>query len=601
MIKVSDYLINRLHNIHGVDDIFMISGGGAMHLNNSIGRCEGLNYICNHHEQACAIAAEGYARVSGKLGVCLVTTGPGGTNAITGVLGSWLDSIPVLYISGQVKLEVQKNGQLRQLGDQEADIIAMVKPITKYAVMIDDPKQVCYHLEKAIYLATSGRPGPVWLDIPLDIQGAFVAEEEFVEFKAQEEFPEIVKDFSKQVRQVLERIKSSRRPVLLAGNGIRLAGAQKDFLDLAGELKIPVLTSMAGFDLIPSDHKYYFGRLGSVGQRAANFIVQNSDMFMGLATRMNLRVVTFNWKTFAREAFKIMIDIDPAELTKKTVSPDLAITADVKKFIAELRRQTKDSPLEEKSEWLNYCRNIKAKYPAVLPEQWQETTFVHSHVFVEKLSEMLPAESAVIMGNGLACEAPYHAFKAKDGQRLIMNSGCAAMGYDLPASIGACFARGKNTVICLTGDGSIMLNLQELQTIIYHKLPIKIFLFENGGYLSMRRTQDSLFKGLHVGSDYNSGVNCPNFIKIAKAFGLASYEIHTHAEMETIIQEVLADPGPVLCVVHMDPEEKLIPKLASKLNQDGSMVSPPLEDMFPFLDREEFKNNMIISPMKESL
>jgi acetolactate synthase I/II/III large subunit len=601
MVKVSDYIFNRLSKDFGVRHVFLISGGGNMHLLDSVGRNSEINYISTHHEQAAAIAAECYARLFGKFGVCLVTTGPGATNAITGVLGAWLDSIPVLYISGQVKREVQKSGQLRQLGDQEADIVAMVKPITKYAVMVTNPKDVRYHLEKAVHLAISGRPGPVWLDIPLDIQGALVEEQELAEFNVQEEMPEIKKDFAKQAKEVLEKIRGSKRPVLLAGNGIRLAGAQKEFLALAEELKIPVLTSMAGVDLIPSDHEYYFGRLGSVGQRATNFIVQNSDVFFSLGARMNLRVVTFNWKTFAREAFKIMVDIDLEELNKKTVSPDLAIVADAKEFILELGRQLKNHPLEKKPEWLKYCRAMKEKYPVITPDQRQGSVYIHSHVFVEKLSEMLPNESVVVMGDGLACEAPYHAFKIKDGQRLILNSGCAAMGYDLPASIGACFAHGNKPVICLTGDGSIMLNLQELQTIAHHKLPIKIFLFENGGYLSIRRTQDNLFKGFHVGSDSDSGVSCPDFIKIAKAFGLSSYEMHTHAEMEPVIKEVLAGPGPALCVVHMDPEEKLIPKLASKLNPDGSMVSPPLEDMFPFLEREEFKNNMIIKPLKESL
>lgn len=600
-VKVSDFVFKFLADWYGVRHVFLISGGGNMHLVDSAGRNQKIKYIPTHHEQAAAFAAEAYARLSPEgLGVCLVTTGPGASNAVTGALAAWLDSIPVLFLSGQIKREAQVGKtKLRQLGDQEGPTVDLAKPVTKYAVMVEEPLDIRYHLEKAVHIARSGRPGPVWLDIPLDIQGALVEEEKLRSFdpaELSEGGP--AADLSQILGQVLEKIKTAKRPMFLAGSGIRHGKAAAEFSQVVEKLQIPVLSSFAGFDLIPSNHPLYFGRMGSVGQRAANFIIQNCDLLLAVGCRMNLRVVTFTWNAFARAAYKIIVDIDEAELAKKTIKPDLPVCASAKDFLTGLAARV-ETGLARREEWLQYCQNIIARYPPVLPEQREVKDYVHSHYFVEMLSQALPEGAVVVMGDGLACEAPYHAARVKSDQRWILNSGCAAMGYDLPAAVGACFASQRKPVVCIAGDGSSMLNLQELQTIFHHQLPVKIFIFENQGYLSIRRTQDAYFKGLHVGSDPSSGVSCPDFLKIGQAFGIKTLEIRTNAQVPDRIKEALSSPGPILSVVRINPKEELIPKLSSRLLPDGRMVTAALEDMYPFLDREELKNNMIIPLYEE--
>lgn len=595
-VRVADFLIRRLVEQYDVKDIFLITGGGAMHLNDAIGRNQHIRYVCCHHEQACAMAADVYARVKGSIAVCQVTTGPGSTNTLTGVLGAWLDSIPVLFISGQVRREVIATGTLRQLGDQEADVISIVQPITKYAALVDDPKDVQYHLDRAISIAKSGRPGPVWLDIPLDVQGALIDPEQ----RRQWESPAQVRLLSEQeeiIAEIAARLRSAKRPVLFAGHGIRLAGAANDLLDIADRLRVPVVTSLLGCDLIPSDHTYAFGRVGSIGQRSTNFIVQNSDFLLAVGTRLNLRMVTFRYQAFARAAFKVIVDIDSAELSKKTVNPNIALALDAKVFLRTLGELIPES-LEERPSWMEYCRRMRARYPNVPQEQ--NPAYIHSHVFVDRLSDCLPEGTIVVTGDGLASEATYHAFRVKRGQRVILNSGCAAMGFDLPAAVGAATAMRGAPIICLAGDGSIMLNLQELQTIRHNRFPVKIFLFENNGYLSIRRTQETYFGSNYVGSGPSSGVSAPNFVAVATAFGLSCFEAHSNADIDQIIADVLQVEGPAMGILHLDPSEPLIPKLVSRRLPDGTMVSPPLEDMWPFLDREEFMENMLIPPVKES-
>ena len=596
MIRVADFLIRRLSREYGLKDIFLITGGGAMHLNDAIGRNEDIRYICCHHEQACAMAADVYARVKGSIAVCQVTTGPGATNTLTGVLGAWLDSIPVLIISGQVRREVMATGALRQLGDQEADVISIVRPITKYAVLIDDPQDVQYHLDRAIYIARSGRPGPVWLDIPLDVQGAMVDPERLRAWEAPSAtaLPDAQRT---AIADVAMRLRSAERPVLFVGHGVRLAAATAELLELAERLRIPVVTSLLGLDLIPSDHPYAFGRVGSIGQRSTNFILQNSDFLLTVGTRLNLRMVTFRWQAFARAAYKVMVDIDAAELAKQTVAPDVALQLDAKIFLQTLGAMIPE-PLDERGPWLSYCRRLRAKYPNV-PQQ-QNPDYVNSHAFVDRLSDFLAEGAVVVMGDGLASEAAYQAFRVKRGQRLILNSGCAAMGFDLPAAVGAATAMGGAPIVCLAGDGSIMLNLKELQTIKHHSFPVKIFLFENNGYLSIRRTQETYFASKYVGSGPSSGVTVPNFAAVAAAFGLPCFSAHSNGEIDRVITQMLDVEGPALAILHMDPSQPLIPKLVSRRLPDGTMVSPPLEDMWPFLDREEFMANMLIPPVKES-
>ncbi|MEN6320670.1 MAG: thiamine pyrophosphate-binding protein [Syntrophaceae bacterium] len=596
MIKVSDYIAQYLAN-NGVRHVFMLTGGGAMHLNDSFGKEKRIQYICNHHEQACAIAAEGYARVNGHIGVACVTTGPGGTNAITGVLGQWLDSIPALYISGQVRYETTAASTglpLRQLGDQEADIISIVKPITKYAVMIIDPESIRYHLEKALYLATAGRPGPVWLDIPLNIQASMVEESMLKPYDHAEDDNKFDNNkINANIDEVLRRICDSERPVILAGSGIRYAGAYQQFHTMIEKLKIPVLAAWNAIDIISSEHPLFFGRPSTLGQRGANFIFQNSDLLLSIGCRLNVRQIGYNFSSVARSAFKISVDIDPFELQKPTIPVDLPIHCNAQLFLEVMNHRLEEA-LPEKTGWLSWCRERVRRYPIVLREYNNSQNGVNPYVFSETLSKYLEENDVVVSANGSACVIPIQTFIIKKNQRHLVNSGCAAMGYGLPAAIGACFANHKQRVICLEGDGSIQLNIQELQTVVHHQLPLKIFIFNNGGYLSIRTTQKGFFNSHFVGEGPLSGVSLPDMVKIASAYGIQAMRIHNHTEMPDIINSVLQASGPVLCDVCIIPEQLFTPRTASQRLPDGRMVSKPLEDLYPFLSRQELEDNMII-------
>ncbi len=606
-IKLSDYIISFIENL-GVNHIFLISGGGNIHLVDSIGKAGKLKYICNYHEQACATAAEAYARISGNLGVCLVTTGPGGTNAITGVLGGWLDSIPMLIISGQVKRETMGAGKIsRQLGDQEINIIDMVKPITKYAVTVLKPDDIRYHLEKAVYMAKSGRPGPAWLDIPLDIQGWYIEKGKLKRFVPGEELKLPSEDdkkllLSKLVSRTIFRLSHSKRPVLYAGNGIRLSAAAGEFLKLVELLKIPVLTSYAGYDLIPSDNKYFFGRGHAFGQRAANFILQNSDFLLSIGARLDIRTIGFTYKAFAREAYHVMVDIDRKETDKPILSPDLKINVDAKEFIVEMIKQLNKKNFKLViNKWMDYGRKLNRKYKTVLPEYWKEKNAVNPYCFIETISSMLDEGEIIVLSDGVGpLNCSYQAFWVRNKQRIVLNNGCAQMGYGLPAAVGAAFASGKNKrIICFEGDGSIQLNIHELQVMKHHRLPIKLFIYDNDGYQSIRNTQDNLFEGRHVAVDKKSGVSCPDFIKVAKAYGLPAIEINNHSDMKRKIQNVLKSKGPMVCVINSVKNLTLNPKLMARKLPNGQFVSPALEDMGPFLPRDEFKSNMLIPLWEE--
>jgi acetolactate synthase-1/2/3 large subunit len=602
-MKLSDYIANTVADA-GIKHIFMVTGGGAMHLNNSFGKDHRFEVLYNHHEQACSMAAEGYARVSGRAALVNVTTGPGGTNALTGVLGAWHDSIPMLVISGQVRYDttVRSTGlKLRQLGDQEFDIVQAAKHMTKYAVMVTDPNDIRYHLERALFLMKTGRPGPCWLDVPMNVQAAVIQPESLREYDPTEDSAEIPASPSMEtIEKIIHYLSSARRPVIMAGSAIRMSGAYQDFLTLIDLLKIPVVTAFNAHDCIDGGHPYYFGRPGSIGDRCGNFITQNADVLLVLGSRLNIRQISYNWGSFAREAYKIIVDIDPLELLKPTVKPDLPIHANVADVIRSLIKKISGEGLKANQEWLAWCRVRKDRYPVVLKEYWKTAGLVNPYCFVSALSDNLPEGQVIVTGNGSACVCTFQAANMKKGQILFSNSGTASMGYDVPAAIGACFAANRRKVVCLAGDGSIQMNLQELQTIVHNKLPIKIFVFNNNGYHSIRQTQNNFFGQPLVGCDPASGISFPDMKKLALAYGIPFIRCKTHAGLNKAITATMSGDNPFICEVMLTADQPFAPKLSSHRLPDGKIVSRPLEDMAPFLDRDEFKENMIISPIPEA-
>ena len=597
-MKLSDYIVERLAG-WGVRHIFLVTGGGAMHLNDSIGKEPRIQYVCNHHEQASAMAAEAYARISGQPGVVNVTTGPGGINALNGVFGAWTDSIPMLVVSGQVKRETCMRAQgitgLRQLGDQEADIIAMAANITKYAVMIDDPLSFRYHLERAWRLAQSGRPGPCWLDIPVDVQAALVDPTNLRAYDPTEDEPTQDGDPSRltsDCREVLDRIRNAKRPVILAGTGVRAAHAAAEFDELIHRLGAPVTTAWA-HDLIVSDDPLFCGRQGAIGDRAGNFTVQNADVLLILGSRLTIRQTSYNWQSFAPRAFKIQVDIDNAEFHKPTIQPDMAIHRDLKQVLQELLCQcdADNYCTDAHAPWLAWCRERVRRYPVVQDRHRQPGPPLNPYYFIEQLSPRLAADDVIVCGNATSCIVPFQTLRLRKNQRLISNSGSASMGYDLPAAIGVAFARPEKRVICLAGDGSIQMNIQELQTVAHHHLPLKIFVLNNSGYLSMRMTQSSFF-GRLTGESAASGVSLPDMVKVACAYGIPSIRIDRQSQFSQIDLALAAD-GPALIDVVLDPQQEFEPRSRARELPDGRMVSPNLEDMYPFLDETELMDNVI--------
>lgn len=593
-IKVSEYIADFLVN-NGIKHIFTVTGGGAMHLNDAFGHNSELQCVYNHHEQACAIAAEGYTRLSGKLAVVCVTSGPGGTNAITGVLGGWLDSIPMFIVSGQVKRETTTwaaDVPLRQLGDQEYQIVESISPMTKYARMVTEPGEIRYHLEKALYLCKNGRGGPVWLDIPLDVQAAIVDTEELSGFDYGELNGTEVPVYDEMLTvQILEKIKGAKKPVILAGTGIRLADAHEEFTALVGKLQIPVVTAWNAHDILCDDNPFNCGRPGTVGTRGGNFVVQNCDLLIVLGCRMNIRMISYNYKDFAKEAYKIIVDIDENELNKPTIKADMPVCADVKAVISSLNACGYSADNEEHKKWLAWSRCICAKYPAVLPQYHENSKPLNPYVFIEELFRYLQPGEKIICGNGSACVITFQAAIIKEGQRLFTNSGCAAMGYGFPAAIGACIADDNERVICIDGDGSFQMNIQELQTVAYNNLNLKVIYLNNNGYHSIRQTQQNLFKPPLVGVCDGNGLSFPDIEKIAYAYGIRFVRIDSEDHIRAKLDEVMEEDMPVICEVVVDPEQSFSPKLSSKVLPDGRIVSPPLDDMFPFLSREEYEGN----------
>ena len=596
-IKVSDFIAQYLVK-YGLTHVFMLTGGGAMHLNDSLGKNRQLKKVYNHHEQASAMAAESFARITRNIPIVNVTTGPGGINTLNGVFGAWVDSIPMLVLSGQVKNETTVDSTslpLRQLGDQECQVIQMVQGITKYSKMVTHPDDILYHLQKALHITCQGRPGPVWLDIPMDVQGAYINTENLRQFHPSEciehELPKIEKNM---YETIIQKIQDAERPVILAGAGIHLSGMNEAFLMLVEKLNIPVTAGWNAYDLIYDEHPCYAGRPGTIGNRAGNFTIQNADLILILGSRLNIRQVSYNWQSFARHAYKIMVDVDSAELQKPTLNIDLAIHADLKDFIPHLNVALDELRLKDRSSWLAWCKKRVQNYPVVLNEYWETSDLVNPYCFMKRLSTFLPEAQLIISGDGTACVASFQAMIIKPKQRLFTNSGCASMGYDLPAAIGAAEAAPGKQIICLAGDGSIMQNLQELATIAFNQYPIKIFILNNNGYHSIRQTQQSFFGEDLVGVGPDSGLGFPCFRKIAAGFDLPYVSCDKHAELDQAIQSVLETKGPIICEVFIDLNQQFSPKLSSRRLENGAMQTSALEDMAPFLSREELAMNMFV-------
>lgn len=590
-IKVAKYLSQFLVD-HDIKDCFMVTGGGAMHLDDAIGHQEGIHCTFNHHEQACAIAAEGYTRMTGKLAAVCVTSGPGGTNAITGVMGGWLDSIPMFVISGQVKRETTiwavPELNLRQLGDQEFNVIDSVKNMTKYAVMVTNPQEIAYHLEKALFLATNGRSGPVWLDIPLDVQGAKVETDSLIHFDAEQEVMWRIPTVKQSAIDILiQKITESKAPLILAGTGINLADADKKLLAFLDKYQMPVVTAWNANDTVAYDNPYYVGMPGTVGMRSGNFAVQNCDLLISLGCRLNIRMIGYTHHDFAKNAFKVIVDVDPRELIKPTVQADLPIHADVSLFLDKMLEQ-EYSPINEHKEWVNWCKDLLHRFPTAR-EEYRGDGMINPYIFIDKMFDHLTSEDRIICGNGAACVITFQAAKIKQGQRMFTNSGCAAMGYGFPAAVGVAVSDNSRRTVCIDGDGSVMMNIQELATAVYNELNIKLFIMNNNGYLSIRQTQRNLFQPPFIGIDGESGVGFPDFGKLADAFGIKYFRIDSEANADVILEEVLNCDGPCICEVKVDPNQNFEPKSSSKVLPDGRIVSPSLDDMAPFLEREEFE------------
>ena len=572
-----------------------------MHLNDAAGFTPGLSVVANLHEQASAICAEGAARITGGLGCCMVTAGPGGTNAITGVAGAYLDSTPVIFLSGQVKrADLKADRGVRQYGVQEIDIVSIVKPITKYAVTVMEPEKIRYHVEKAIYLALHGRRGPVWLDFPLDVQGAQIDEENLPAFKP-EELPTPVEgtDLERQVRALQGLLGTAERPVILAGNGIRMAGAVPDFLAVVEEMGVPVLTTWLGMDLIPADHPLYVGRPGGMAPRGSNFAIQNCDLLICIGTRIDLGMVGYAYENLARGAAKVVVDIDEAEIRKLGFKVDVPVVADAGAFLRAVRQAEVRWPAASTGVWLERIRGWHERYPLLVADQRDPDQPLSAYNFSDTLCDELAEGDVLAPGSsGFACEIFLLCYRNKRGQRMYHNRGTGSMGFGLPTSIGACIASGRKRTICVDGDGGFQMNIQELETVRRLDLPIKFFVVNNDGFASIRSSQSGYFHR-KVGADRTSGLSVPDMIKIGSAYGLTTQRIDNPATLREDLRRVLAMPGPVVCEVVVRPDEPRIPRLASFRKPDGSMASRPLEDLFPFLEREEFQANMIVPPLPE--
>jgi acetolactate synthase-1/2/3 large subunit len=569
-MKLSDYVIEFLRDQYDVDTIFTVSGGGCIHLIDSLGKCDGVKYIATHHEQGASIAAEGYARKKNNLGACIVTSGPGGTNALTGTLCSFLDSIPVIVISGQVNKSLTTNftnSKLRQLGDQEFDIVKTVENMTKYAVQVNDPSEIRYHLEKACHLSISGRPGPVWIDIPLDIQSSQIDPDKLKSYN-----PEF--SINKQIDYnfIVEKFNSSKKPLLIVGNGVRLSNGVESLKTFLNNTNIPVITAVNGNDLVNESYPYYYGRFGTHAQICANKLINEADFVLSIGSRLYVRQIGYNFDDFASNAYKVFVDIDEEELNKPTLRPDLKINEDAKTFLDNMNNQYLN---KSSIDWLKHCDNFKTF--KVKDSHRKNSAFVSNYYLIEKLSNHIPKNYDIVTSDGSANVVTMQVLELKDDQRLITNTGCAPMGYGLPCAIGVA-STGQN-VVCLEGDGSLHLNIHELQTMVHNKLPIKLILLNNDGYLSIKITQKSFFNGQFVASEKNSGVSFPNFEKISDAYNLKYFEIKTNNEIDSVLNEFMTYEGCCICQVFTDPNEIFEPKVVAKMDENGKFIPGKLSNI----------------------
>jgi acetolactate synthase-1/2/3 large subunit len=608
-MKLSDYVMKFIADC-GVTNVFLVTGGGAMHLNQSLGNESRIAAVCNSHEQASAICAEGYAKASNGLGVCLVTTGPGGTNAVTGVAGAWVDSTPTLFISGQVKrpdrMFDQQTGAslgMRQLGVQEVDICAIVKPITKYAVTVVIPTEIRYHLEKALYLALNGRPGPVWIDIPLDVQASPIDPDALRRFDPSEIEPALVHGTSNvvvEVTRALEAFNVCDRPLLFAGNGIRLARAEKEFKALRERLAIPTVATWCAADLVPSNSPTYVGRPGSVAARGANFALQNCDFMLSVGVRLDFAITGYAPQNLAREAYKIAVDIDPAELKKLHPYLQQPVCSDAKVFLTEMLDRLGSARPRSFGPWIDRCADWKTRYPVVTAEHRKPEGRVSVFNLAEVIGTAVKAEDRLVVGNsGSAIEIYLLACPTVHSQRLYHTAGLGAMGYAVPMAIAVAIANPGREVIAVDGDGGFMFNVQELETIHRLQLPIKFFVLNNDGYSSIRASQIAYFGKATIGADRHTGITIPDLSKIGASYGLGTHVIRDQSDLAAQVRHVLDMKGAVVCDVNVLPDEVRAPRLQSHQRPDGSFVSKPLEDLFPFLPREEFLANMIVKPVAE--
>ena len=595
MIKLSDYVFDYLAE-RGVRDVFLVSGGGIMHLCDSVGRHPKIRYIANNHEQACAIAAEAYARVKNSIGVCLVTTGPGSTNALSGIVGAWFDSIPVLVLSGQVRVPlIADYDKLRQLGPQEANVLPMARPATKYAASIRDAAQIRSELDAAFSAALAGRPGPVWLEFPLDIQSAMLDQERLPGLGTPVSIPTYegsTPDLLASVEETHRLLREARRPVLIIGNGIRLGGSGDLLTELLERTALPALVTITGMDLVPESYAGHLGAFGPYGRRAANFALQNSDLVLSIGASLSIASIGFNTTSFAPKARKVIVNIDPGELSKPSLAADVSIPCDAKDFLSALLARLARDPIHISERWREVCARWKADYPPGPPPDFLQTSFINSYSLVDEISRQMQPGEVMVTGNSLDACSVYQSFRVKQDQRVLINANYGSMGWDLPAAVGACVAAPSERVVLVTGDGSIQFNIQEMQTVAQNNLNLRIFVLNNEGYESIRATQTNYFAGRFVGSDRASGVGNPDFEKLAGAYRISYERLDRPDDLIAGVARVLGRRGPTLCEVRISPTQPRTPKASSFRRDDGTMESRPIEDMFPFLPREEVHRNM---------
>jgi len=584
----------------GVKHVFLVPGGAAMHLNDSVAGRNDLGFVANYHEHACAVGAEAYAKLTGVLGAAMVTGGPGSTNCLTGLTSAWVNSAPVIFISGQVKRNDLKGDRpLRQLGLQEVDIVSIVRSVTKYAVTITDPSSVRKHLDQALYLARHGRPGPVWLDIPLDVQNSRIEPESLDQWVPPQETPRAINP-DEQAGEVMQRIMQARRPLLLLGAGVQIAGAAELAARLVDRLGVPYVTTWIGADLVDDRHPLFAGRPGAFAPRGANFAVQNSDLLLTIGARWDYATTCFSHAGFGRAAFRIAVDVDLAELDKLRTTANLCIQADAKDFIATLLDQIPANPDPSGHlDWIGRVQGWKKNYPVITEELHNLPDHVSTYVVAGALSEKLGKDDIIVEGSaGIQSEIFFMTFEAKQGQRIIADGSFGSMGYGIPAAIGACVAGGGRRTILVDGDGSFMPNLQELETIRRLGLPIKIMLINNNGYGSIRVSQTRWFNR-KIAADRESGLSLPDFKRVATLFQLPYYRVTSETELSVALNSALETNGPVLLDIHVPPEEDRRPRLGNYQKADGTIASKPMEDLFPFLERDEFRQNILIPPIEE--